>query len=173
MFIEKGMKIRAITKHGLSYTGTIMDLAIQPCEDDHNRPHALLIITQDYKYVEIEGEFEHVTLWVEKLEQIEVYNEAEPLPHNEKILPIRDILFQKLEKIIDIETNEINFYVIDVLSDTDNPNIASICGEIDVTHNSKSYIGFYTFRIRRNETDRDLSHIECKINFQNKYELKS
>lgn len=173
MFIEKGMKIRAITKQVLSFTGTIMDLAIQPCKDDQNRPHALLIIKQDYNYVAIEGEFEHVTLWVENLEQIEVYNKEEPIPHNAKILPIREFLLQELRKIITLDANnDITFYILGVFSDTDYPDIINISGEIDVFINNKESVCNYAFCIRKAETDPNLSHAECTITFCGKFTLE-
>ncbi len=72
MFIEEKMKIKAITDDNENYTGSVYRIVIQPCKDDNNRPHALLFISQDKAYMEQEGEFGCVSLWVDKLKTIEV-----------------------------------------------------------------------------------------------------
>lgn len=72
MFIKEKMRIRAITDDNKSYTGTVYKIVIQPCEDDNNRPHSVIFISQDKKYIEQEGEFGCASLWVEKLKSIEL-----------------------------------------------------------------------------------------------------
>lgn len=66
------MKIRAIGDDNKTYTGSVYRIVIQSCEDDNNRPHAVLFISQDKQYIEQEGEFGCASLWVDKLKSIEV-----------------------------------------------------------------------------------------------------
>ncbi len=72
MFIEEKMKIRVIDDDNKTYTGSVYRIVIQSCEDDNNRPHAVLFISQDKQYIEQEGEFGCASLWVDKLKSIEV-----------------------------------------------------------------------------------------------------
>lgn len=72
MFIEEKMKIRAITDDDKSYTGSVYRIVIQTCKDDNNRPHAVLFISQDKKYIEQEGEFGCASLWVDKIKSVDV-----------------------------------------------------------------------------------------------------
>ncbi len=72
MFIEGEMKIKATADDNKIYTGTVYKIVIQLCEDDNNRPHAVLFISQDKQYIEQEGEFGCASLWVDKLKSIEV-----------------------------------------------------------------------------------------------------
>lgn len=72
MFIEENMLIRATHYDGTTYTGTVYKIVIQPCENDSNRPHALLFISQDKRYIEQEGEFGCVSEWVDCLRTIEL-----------------------------------------------------------------------------------------------------
>lgn len=72
MFIEEKMKIRAIDDNDKTYTGSVYRIVIQPCKDDNNRPHALLFISQDKKYIKQDGEFGCASLWVDKLKAIEI-----------------------------------------------------------------------------------------------------
>lgn len=73
MFIEKDMRVCATKKDGSTFSGTVYQIVIQPCEDDDNRPHALLFIDQDKDRIEQEGEFGCIALWVENLRRIELY----------------------------------------------------------------------------------------------------
>lgn len=66
------MLIKAICDDETTYTGKVYKIVIQICEDDDNRPHALLFISQDKKYIEQDGEFGCASLWVDKLKSIEV-----------------------------------------------------------------------------------------------------
>ena len=66
MFIKKGDHVTAVTNDG-TYTGTVFDLVVQNCEDDENRPHALIFISQDKTYIDKEGDFGCASLWVDKL----------------------------------------------------------------------------------------------------------
>ncbi|WP_294753257.1 hypothetical protein [uncultured Ruminococcus sp.] len=66
------MKIRVIDDDNKTYTGSVYRIVIQSCEDDNNRPHAVLFISQDKQYIEQEGEFGCASLWVDKLKSIEV-----------------------------------------------------------------------------------------------------
>ena len=72
MFIEEKMKIRAIDDDNKTYTGSVYRIVIQPCEDDNNRPHALLFISQDKKYITQDGEFGCASLWVDRLKSVEI-----------------------------------------------------------------------------------------------------
>ena len=72
MFIEEKMKIRAITDDNKTYSGIVFRIVIQPCEDDNWRPHALLFLSQDKKYVKQDGEFGCASLWVDKIKSIEI-----------------------------------------------------------------------------------------------------
>jgi len=72
MFIEKKMKVCATYYDGKTYTGSVYKIVIQPDSDDSNRPHALLFISQDKNYIEQDGEFGCIALWVEKIIRIDV-----------------------------------------------------------------------------------------------------
>lgn len=72
MFIEEKMLIKATCEDGTTFTGKVYKIEIQLCEDDNNRPHALLFISQDKRYIEQDGEFGCVSVWVDKLKSIEV-----------------------------------------------------------------------------------------------------
>ena len=72
MFIEENMKIRAIDDNDKTYTGSVYRIVIQPCKDDNNRPHALLFISQDKKYIKQDGEFGCASLWVDRLKSVEI-----------------------------------------------------------------------------------------------------
>lgn len=71
MFIEENMFVRAVDKHDNTYTGTICKIVVQPCKDDDNQPHALIFISQDKKYINSEGDFGCISLWVDKLKSLE------------------------------------------------------------------------------------------------------
>ena len=70
MFFEKGNKVTAIDNDGKSYTGNIFAIVIQNCDDDENRPHALLFISQDRRFIDKEGDFGCISLWVDKLSSL-------------------------------------------------------------------------------------------------------
>lgn len=72
MFMEENMLIRATCDDGSTFTGKVYKIVIQLCENDNNRPHALLFISQDKSYIEQDGEFGCASLWVDKLKSIEV-----------------------------------------------------------------------------------------------------
>lgn len=72
MLIEENMLVKVTHDDGTTYTGTVYKIVIQPCEDDNNRPHALIFISQDKRFIEQEGEFGCVSEWVDKLQAIEV-----------------------------------------------------------------------------------------------------
>lgn len=72
MFIENGTLVRAVNCDGKTYTGTIYETTIQLCGDDNNRPHALVFISQDKRFIEQDGEFGCASLWVDKLQKLEV-----------------------------------------------------------------------------------------------------
>lgn len=72
MFIEEGMLIKATHDDGKTFTGTVYKIVVQPCKDDNNRPHALIFISQDKRFIEQEGEFGCVSEWVDKLQSIKV-----------------------------------------------------------------------------------------------------
>ena len=69
---RKNMLIRATHDDGTTYTGTVYKIAIQSCENDNNRPHALIFISQDKRYSKQEGEFGCVSEWVDRLKSIEL-----------------------------------------------------------------------------------------------------
>lgn len=66
------MKIRITHNDGSKYTGKVYKIVIQLCEDDENRPHALIFLSQDYRFVEEEGEFGCISEWVDKLQSIDI-----------------------------------------------------------------------------------------------------
>lgn len=68
MFIESGTLVKAIYYDGTSYTGTIYKTTIQLCDDDNNRPHALMFISQDKRFDTEEGDFGCAALWVDKIQ---------------------------------------------------------------------------------------------------------
>ena len=72
MFIENGTLVRAVDCDDKTYTGTIYETTRQLCGDDNNRPHALLFISQDKRFIEQDGEFGCASLWVEKIKKIEI-----------------------------------------------------------------------------------------------------
>lgn len=72
MFIEENMLIKATCDDETTYTGKVYKIVIQICENDNNRPHAVLFISQDKKYIEQDGEYGCVSLWVDKLKSIKV-----------------------------------------------------------------------------------------------------
>lgn len=66
------MLIKATCDDKTTYTGNVYKIVIQLCENDNNRPHALLFISQDERYIKQDGEFGCVSLWVDKLKTIEI-----------------------------------------------------------------------------------------------------
>lgn len=81
MFIEEKDYVKAECNDGNTYTGTVYAICIQNCEDDNNKPHALIFISQDKNYIKEEGEFGCVSLWVEKCKSITLLNKAEKTIH--------------------------------------------------------------------------------------------
>ncbi len=71
MFIKKNELVKAIYCDGTIYTGTVYDTAVQLCNDDNNRPHALIFISQDKRFISEEGEFGCIALWVDKIKSLE------------------------------------------------------------------------------------------------------
>ena len=76
MFLEPGMFIKVTNTDDSVITGTIYRYTVQLCEDDNNRPHAAMFLTQDERFIEEEGSYGCVALWVEKIKQIEILNLA-------------------------------------------------------------------------------------------------
>lgn len=72
MFFTKGQLVKVLDNEGNSYSGTIYKIVIQQCRDDSNRPHALIFLSQDKRFVETEGDFGCISLWVDKLKSIEM-----------------------------------------------------------------------------------------------------
>ena len=70
MFIEENAIIKAIDEKGRAYTGSVYKIVVQLCEEDNNKPHALLFLSQDKTFIEQEGDFGCVSLWVDKLKAI-------------------------------------------------------------------------------------------------------
>lgn len=71
MFIKENMLIKATCDDETTYTGNVYKIVIQLCQDDGNRPHALLFISQDKRYIEQDGEFGCASVWVDKIKTIE------------------------------------------------------------------------------------------------------
>lgn len=71
MFIENGTLVKAVYCDNTTYTGTIYKTTIQLCSDDNNRPHALVFISQDKRFVAQEGDFGCAALWVDKIQSLE------------------------------------------------------------------------------------------------------
>ena len=65
------MKVRVTYEDNCTYTGSIFKIVIQNQNED-NKPHALVFITQDKKFRKQEGDFGCVALWVEKFKKIEI-----------------------------------------------------------------------------------------------------
>ncbi len=76
MFIEEKMLIKATHDDGTTFTGKVYKIVIQPCKDDNNRPHAMIFISQDKRFIEQEGEFGCVSEWVDKLKSIEILEKS-------------------------------------------------------------------------------------------------
>lgn len=76
MFFVKGQQVKVSDMEGKTYSGTIYKIVIQPCSDDRNRPHALIFISQNKRFIEKEGDFGCASLWVDKLQSIELLNPA-------------------------------------------------------------------------------------------------
>lgn len=72
MFIEEKMKVCANTDDSKTYKGIVYRIVIQPCEDDNNRPHALMFISQEKDCIEQDKEFGCIALWVDKLKTINI-----------------------------------------------------------------------------------------------------
>ena len=70
MFFEEKMNVCATDNNGKTYSGNVYKIVIQPDENDNNRPHALLFISQDKEYIKQEGEFGCAALWVNKIKSI-------------------------------------------------------------------------------------------------------
>lgn len=70
MFIEAGVSVRATDEDGRTYTGQVYKIVIQNDNND-NKPHALVFISQDKHFVEREGDFGCASLWVDRLRKIE------------------------------------------------------------------------------------------------------
>lgn len=66
------MKVCATDNDGKTYSGNVYKIVIQPDDKNNNRPHALLFISQDKNYIEQDGEFGCIALWVEKINRIDV-----------------------------------------------------------------------------------------------------
>ncbi len=75
MFIKKGDYVKAVAEEG-TYTGTVYNLVVQNCEDDNNRPHALIFISQDKDLIDKEGDFGCASLWVDKLLELTAINKS-------------------------------------------------------------------------------------------------
>ncbi len=74
MFIQEKMHIKAVDINDNSFTGYVYKIVVQLCDDDNNKPHALIFLSQDRNYIETEGDFGCVSLWVDKLKSIEVFS---------------------------------------------------------------------------------------------------
>ena len=68
--------IKVTDNIGRTYTGTVFTIDLVLCEDDNNRPHALLFIEQDKRFLEQDGEFGCASLWIEKLRSVEILNDT-------------------------------------------------------------------------------------------------
>ena len=72
MFIEENMRVCVVTDSHETYEGTVYRIVIQPCEDDNNRPHALIFISQDKESNNQDTEYGCIALWVDKIKSISV-----------------------------------------------------------------------------------------------------
>lgn len=68
------MHIKAVDINDNSFTGYVYKIVVQLCDDDNYKPHALIFLSQDRNYIETEGDFGCVSLWVDKLKSIEVFS---------------------------------------------------------------------------------------------------
>lgn len=62
MFIENGTLVKVTCCDNATYTGRVYKTTIQLCKYDNDRPHALVFISQDKRYIKQEGEFGCVSL---------------------------------------------------------------------------------------------------------------
>ena len=72
MFIEKGTLVKVTYCDNTTYTERVYKITIQLCKDDNDRPHALVFISQDKRYIKQEGEFGCVSLGVDKIKSLEI-----------------------------------------------------------------------------------------------------
>ena len=72
MFIRENMLVKATRHDGVTYTGRVNRIVIQSCDDRGGCPHALMIISQDKRNIESEGDFGCICEWVDQLRSIEV-----------------------------------------------------------------------------------------------------
>ena len=75
MFIENETLVKATYFDDTTYTGKVYKTAIQLCEDDNDKPHALVFISQDKRFIEQDGEFGCVSLWVDKIKSLEILDD--------------------------------------------------------------------------------------------------
>ena len=75
MFIENRMLIRATCCNDSTYTGTLYETTIQPDKQDDNKPHTVVFIDQDERYVGNEGEFGIIELLADDIRSIEVLDD--------------------------------------------------------------------------------------------------
>lgn len=73
MFIEEKMKIRVTDENNAIFTGTVYKIDI--VYEKNEKPHALLFVSQDKKYISQEGDFGCAALWADKIQSIEVLEE--------------------------------------------------------------------------------------------------
>lgn len=71
MFIEEKMKVKVTNEDDSIYTGTVYKIVIQN-QNENDKPHALVFITQDKEYRKQEGDFGCIALWIDKVKKIEV-----------------------------------------------------------------------------------------------------
>lgn len=72
MFIKENMVVKATCDDNTTYMGKVYKIVIQLCDDDNNKPHAMLFISQDEKRESTDCDFGCVSLWVDRLKSIEV-----------------------------------------------------------------------------------------------------
>lgn len=116
MYIEEGMLVKATHDDGKTFTGTVYKIVVQPCKDDNNRPHALIFISQDKRFIEQEGEFGCVSEWVDKLQSIEVLEKSKDTSERDALIIDFDDMLKEYP-----QTPTSDFFE-EVLNGTDYPN---------------------------------------------------
>ena len=75
--IEEGTLVHAVLGNGTAVTGTVSKIVLLPCEQDDNRLHTLLFITQDKRYIKQEGKIGLVSEWFDNLKSLEMIEEPQ------------------------------------------------------------------------------------------------
>ena len=70
--IEEGTLVHAVMGEGTAVTGTVSKIVLLSREDDDNRLHTLVFITQQRRYVKQEGKLGLVSEWFDQMQSLEM-----------------------------------------------------------------------------------------------------